>query len=444
MESLWRKQVQEISAKEISGATNEIWDVIVVGAGMAGLLTAYFLQEKGKKVLTLEAKTIASGQTERTTAKVTSQHAVKYSTLIDKVGTQQAKLYAQANELAISEYEKLIQEKNIDCEWERCNAYLYTTQNVQKLDKEKKACEAIGLDVIETTETELPFTIKKAIGLQNQACFQPLKFVKEIAKELQIIEHEKVIKIKGHHVITEKNVYQAEKIVIATHYPIKNIPGFYFLRQHQSRSYAMALSGCGKIYNLYYGIDISGLSFRQSGDYLLLGGCSHRTGESPTAGIYDYLEHMAQTYYPDAKVEAYWAAQDCMPHDGIPYIGKYSLWTPNLYVATGFQKWGMTSSMVAAMILRDEVCGVQNLYSKVFTPQRCNLRAGGKHFLHDVRESISGLCKGLFTTSAPRCRHLGCKLEWNQEEQSWDCPCHGSRYKKTGEILDNPTLKNCK
>lgn len=480
MESLWRKETKPLVSKpeavSIQSEENH-WDVIVIGAGMAGLLTAWYLKEEGKKVLVLEANEIASGQTERTTAKITSQHGLKYSKLIESVGIRKARLYAQANERAIREYEKLIQEQEISCQFERVPAYLYTKQKEELLKEEAKAASSLGIDAFFTKETELPFAISGAVCFRNQAQFSPLEFVRHICAELEILEHTKVIAVRGHRVITENMTLTADKIVAATHYPTFNVPGFYFLRQHQERSYVLALSGCEKMNGMYYGIDPDGLSFRQAGDNLLLGGGSHRTGENEKGGSYESLVQAAKKYFPHSQEETRWSAQDCMPHDGIPFIGKYSIFAPNLYVATGFQKWGMTSSMIAAILLRDQLCGRKNEYEELFSPQRLNVRASIGNLMHDVGMSVKGLAKGFFHRPketadllAPghggivkidgkryacyrdetgrlykisaRCPHMGCELTWNPDEKTWDCPCHGSRFDVEGNLLDNPAKKD--
>ncbi len=420
----------------------ETRDVIVVGAGLAGLLTAYYLQDQGKKVLVLEAREAASGQTGRTTAKITSQHGVKYSKLIKKIGREKARMYAQANEAAIGEYEQLIQKEGIDCHFERQSAWLYTNQQPELLEQEAKAATVLGIDAFFTSETDLPFPVSGAVCFRNQAQFIALEFVRHLASKLEIREHTKVRKIRGNIVFTEKEAFRAEQIVVATHYPIRNVPGFYFLRQHQERSYVLALSGNREIKGMYLGIDQDGLSIRRMGDWILLGGGSHRTGDRQATGAYSFLEQAAKQYFPECKVVKHWAAQDCMPHDGIPFIGRYSIFTPNLYVITGFQKWGMTSSMVAALILRDELCGGKNPYAGLFRPQRVLFRAGIRDFLVDMGESVKGLFKGWIWRKAPRCSHMGCELVWNPEEKSWDCPCHGSRFEKDGNLLDNPALKD--
>ncbi len=451
--------------------------IIVIGAGLAGLLTAYYLKEQGKDVLVLEADTAASGQTERTTAKITSQHGLKYSKLIKDVGMDAARLYARFNEAAIREYESLVRKLKINCQFQRVPAYLYSLQDAEVLKEEARAAALLGIDASFTTETELSFDVAGAVCFANQAQFLPPEFVRVISSGLTILEHTKVTAVRGHKVITERGVFTADKIVVATHYPIINVPGFYFLRQHQERSYVLALSGCPRINGMYYGIDPGGYSFRQAGDYLLFGGGSARTGEKRDGQLTQALKKAAKECYPECRVAACWAAQDCMPHDGIPFIGQYSVFTPDLYVITGFQKWGMTSSMIAAMILRDELSGIENPYAKVFSPQRLHFKAAIGPLLHDVKVSVSGMAKGLLHRPlrsaaslscgeggivtvkgkryacyrdeegklhqiSPRCPHMGCELAWNGDEKSWDCPCHGSRFTIDGELLDNPSKRD--
>ena len=176
----------------------------------------------------------------------------------------------------------------------------------------------------------------------------------------------------------------------------------------------------------------TGLSFRNYGNFLLLGGGSHRTGKQ--GGNWAELREFAKNNYPDAKEVTSWAAQDCMSLDEIPYIGNYSKNTPDLYVATGFNKWGMTSSMVSAMILSDMIQGKKNDYAEVFNPSRSILKP--QLFINGFESAIN-----LLTPTTKRCPHLGCALKWNKAEHSWDCPCHGSRFTEDGKVLDNPTNK---
>lgn len=475
MKSIWSENIEIPEREALEGDCRV--EVAVIGAGMAGILTAYFLQERGVQVRVLEAKRIGSGQTQNTTAKITGQHGLFYGDLIKKMGEKKAADYAHANEQAIMEYERLIQKHHIACDFERLPAYLYSREEQDALRKEEQAAQRLGIQAYFTDKIELPFAIKGALCFPNQAQFHPLAFLKEIAKDLQIYEQTKVLSVKKNKIYTNRGCVEAEHIVFATHYPIVNVPGMYFARQHQERSYVLALSEAEPLHGMYYSIDKNGLSLRSAGDCLLLGGGAHRTGKEGEA--YAYLRQCAKRYYPGKREVASWSAQDCMPHDKVPFIGSYSILRPNWYVATGFHKWGMTSAMVAAGIISDQICGIENPFEKVFRPQRLSLRAFPS-FIKDLGESVKGLSKGAFHFPfleiedlekgqgcvvrighkryacykdesghlhkiSAKCPHMGCELQWNAEETSWDCPCHGSRFDFDGNLLDNPAQvdKSC-
>lgn len=476
MKSIWKQNIN-LPDREALNDNIKVQNV-VIGAGMAGILTAWFLQKKGQEVIVVEADCIAGGQTGNTTAKITSQHALFYDKMIRLVGREQARLYADANEQAIRSFEQIIREENIDCHFEKKPAYLYTCceEGVEELRRELEAVRSLGTSAVWIDETshmisrngrndkegeklsdirenllhDLPFPVKAAICVPNQAQFHPLEFIKHLAEELTIYEHTKVLSVKQNIVYTEKGYIKAENIIFATHYPITNIPGFYFLRQHQERSYALALANQTELKGMYYGIDEGGLSLRSAGDMLLLGGGSHRTGKCKCEQRkgkligYFFLKQQAKVLYPDAEIAYYWSAQDCMPHDEIPLIGTYSVFRPQWYVATGFKKWGMTTSIIAAQIISDKICGTFDGRKSVFTPQRIYFRAGIMNLLIDIGESVAGLAKGLFAQKERRCRHMGCKLDWNPQESSWECSCHGSGYYKDGRLKDNPAQRNLK
>lgn len=448
MESLWSESIQLPEQRSLTADLRV--ENVVIGAGMAGLLIAYLLQEKGQEVIVLEAKEIASGQTKNTTAKITSQHGCIYHDMIKQAGFERAKGYARANEAAIQLYKEIITKEGIACHFEELPSFLYSQKEVGRdcLRKEARAAKALGIkaeyvrgDLIK----DLPFGVMGGVKFEGQAQFHPLEFIRGIADKLTIYEHTNVLEVDEHFVITDRNVIVADNVIFATHYPFPIVPGYYFLRQHQSRSYVVALEGDGvpeRLDGMYYGIDRNGLSFRHADGKLLVGGGSHRTGKvikrEVKLGGFCYLREQVEKYYPNASEVAHWAAQDCMPHDGIPFIGRFSLKHENWYVATGFQKWGMTTAMVSAMILSDIISGKENPYAYVFTPQRLLVRAGYKKFLVDVWESVVGLGSGVFMPKKKVCTHMGCALTWNEEEQSWDCPCHGSRYTQEGELVDNP------
>jgi len=408
-------------------------DVLIVGGGMAGNLCANMLEQAGVNYALIEADRICSGVTRNTTAKITSQHGLIYEKLLRMHGPEIARKYWEANEAAITAYRKLAQ--SIDCNFTQADNYIYSKDNLQKLEAEKEALDKLGIPAELITETQLPFSVKGAIRFRNQAQFHPLKFAAEIAKDLHIYEHTSAREFAGNRVLTDYGTITASKIIITTHFPLINKHGGYFLKLYQQRSFVLALKNAQNIDGMYLDAEENGLSFRSHGEYLLLGGGGHRTGKE--GGGWESLREFAKKYYPKAKEVTHWATQDCISLDGIPYIGRYGRNTPDLFVATGFNKWGMTSSMVAAMILSDMVQGKENPYAQVFRPNRSLLR---KQLFANALESAGNL----LTLKKPRCPHLGCALRWNRQEHSWDCPCHGSRFDQDGKLLENPATADLK
>lgn len=224
-------------------------------------------------------------------------------------------------------------------------------------------------------------------------------------------------------------------VLIATHFPMLNKHGAYFMKLYQHRSYVSALKGVPQLPGMFVDEDKKGFSFRNAGDCLLLGGGSHRTGKQ--GGSYTEVRGAAERFYPGAKEVCRWAAQDCMSPDGIPYIGEYSKGSHNIYVATGFNKWGMTSAMVAGKLLADLILEKKSEYKALFSPSRPALTL-------QVAVNMGESLLGLLSFSKKRCPHLGCALKWNKEEHSWDCPCHGSRFGENGVLLNNPANDNLK
>lgn len=416
-------------------------EVAVIGGGMAGILTAYYLQKKGKQVIVLEANRIGSGQTSGTTAKITSQHNLIYEKLIQQTGLSLAKQYASANQTAIREFQHLIQKNSIFCGYEELPSYLYSTTEADSLKREAEAACRLGIEAEFVTETELPFHIHGAVRFEKQAQFHPLEFLQLLSMPLTIYENTTVLSVDGHTVRTNHGAVTADSIVFACHYPFLNVPGFYFTRLYQKRSYVLALHHAPRINGMYLGIEKEGLSFRQSEEYLLLAGRGHRTGEIPSQNPYKSLQAAASHLYPESKTAAHWSAQDCMSVDGIPYIGQFAKSKPYWYTATGFNKWGMTSSMVSAMLLSDLICNRTNPNQEVFSPHRFRLRAAAREGAAHLVKSVKGLSLGAAKPSA-RCPHLGCKLSWNPAENTWECPCHGSRFNHSGQLLNGPAQKD--
>ena len=469
MESLWSKSVTFRKRAALEGDIKV--NTAVIGGGIAGLLTAYRLRERGIDAVVLEAKEICSGQTENTTAKITSQHGIIYSKIETGYGRAAAKHYAALNQKAISDYEKIINEKNIECHFERKKAYLYTLHDRAEIEKEASAARQAGINCGVVTNTELPFPVKAALVFDNQAQFNPLEFLLPISEELRIYENTPVTKTVGNVLYTDKGTVTARNIVFACHYPFVNFPGLYFLRMSQERSYVVSTEWNGTLDGMY--IDAgNGLSFRSYENQLLIGGGAHRTGEAPENDPFEMLVKKGKMLFPEFNETARWSAQDCISLDGIPYIGDFSCASKNVFVATGFNKWGMTTSMAAANIISDMICGKENHRNWIFSPSRFSPVAGAKNFCTNTGETVKGFAKHLkgteFTAEGVRngearrikyngkkagayrdengelfvvslkCPHLKCELNWNGATKTWDCPCHGSRYDYKGNLLDNP------
>lgn len=408
-------------------------DVLVIGGGMAGLLCAYKLQQAGVSCAVAEAKTIAGGITQNTTAKITSQHGLIYRQLTDRFGLERARLYLEANEQALAAYRTLC--RDIDCDFSEQDNFIYSVTDRKKLEAELDALEAMHHPAAFAENLPLPFPTVGAVKFSHQAQFHPLKFLAAISEDLNIYENTPVRQLKPGAAVTNHGKIFAGAIIVATHFPFLNKHGSYFLKLYQQRSYVLALENAPALEGMYLDEQENGLSFRSHNGALILGGGGHRTGK--TGGGWQELERFSQAHYPGANITHRWATQDCMSLDGVPYIGPYSARTRNLYVATGFNKWGMTTSMAAAQLLTDLITGKENPYAELFSPSRS---------IAHPQLGINAMesAKNLLSFSPKRCPHMGCALKWNPQEHSWDCPCHGSRFTEDGKLIDNPATGNLK
>lgn len=431
MESVWQATAKAESFSSLQGDIKT--DVLIIGGGLVGVLTAYFLDKAGIDYVLAEAKEIGSGITKNTTAKITSQHGLIYSNLIGRFGEEKALMYLKANEWALCKYKELC--KNIDCDFEEKDAFVYSIKDRGKIEAELTALSLLGLNAEFIDDIPLPLDIAGAIKFSNQAQFNPLKFISKIAKGLKIYEHTIVRELKEHTAVCTNGKIHANKIICATHFPFINKHGAYWLKLYQHRSYVIALKNAPNVGGMYVDEALNGMSFRNYNGLLLIGGGDHRTGKQ--GGNWRELRSFAKLNYPEAKEKFHWATQDCMSLDGVPYIGRYSKATHNFYVATGFNKWGMTTSMAAAKILCDMVAGNDNQYAGVFSPSRTIMRP---QLAVNAFEAVTNL----LTPATKRCPHLGCALKWNSAEHTWDCPCHGSRFTENGGLIDNPSTGNAK
>ena len=475
MESIWSKSCQLPPRPRLERDIRT--EIAVIGAGMVGLLCAHTLAQAGHQVVVLEAGRMASGQTRNTTAKITSQHGLIYQELEDSLGFEAAAAYGAANQAAIREYRRLTETLEIDCDFEPCSAYVYGA-DVNVLAREAEAAKRLGLPAELVREPKTPLPAAAVVRFSDQAQFHPLKFLRAIAQPLTVYEQTPEQDVKNTVLRTPHGTVRAERVIFACHYPFPRLPGLYFTRLHQERSYVLALETDVRADGMWIGADGEKLSLRRWQNLLLLGGGGHRTGENRSGGQYDMLRQKARELFPGVKEVAHWSAQDCVTPDGNPCIGQYSAGRPRWYVATGFGKWGMSTSMVAAQLMKKLLGGERSAEADLFDPGRrgagvlAGLSKEGGHAVKGLGRSFFSIPKSVADQLPPghggvvrlrgkkvgayraedgtlytvniRCPHLGCQLEWNPEEKSWDCPCHGSRFDYQGNLISGPAQSDVK
>ena len=428
-QSIWEASDSIASFPQFRG--KESTDVVIIGGGLCGILCAYYLQKSGVRYMLVEKNRIFEGTSKNSTGKITSQHGLIYSKLAKLYGDETASMYLHANENAVKEYTRIC--KHIECDYETKDAYIYSVVSRKDIEKEITTVNRLGKNAKFFLDTELPFRTCGSICFENQAQFNPYKFAASITKALNIYENSFVHELTPTAAYIGNGCIKAEKFIVTTHFPFVNMYGGYFMKLYQHRSYMASYTNAPKLTGMYADENISGMSLRSYKDQLIVCGSGHRTGKKSNA--WNGIEQFASAYFPHIHREYRWAAQDCMSLDGMPYIGRYSDIVPNIYVASGFNKWGITSSMVAAQILADMVCDKDNQYSEIFSPQR-------KMHLPNLGANAFEAMINILTPSARRCPHMGCALKWNKAEHSWDCSCHGSRFSQSGKLLENPAIRD--
>lgn len=430
LNAVWSRNVKMPRFDKLRGDTST--DVLIIGGGIAGLLCAYMLKGAGVDCVIAEAGRICSGVTQNTTAKITPLHGAVYDKMLRRFGDEIASQYYKANFEAYLQYKKMC--VDIDCDFEQSDSYVYSLDDASSIEYELSALSVLGAKAEFAKKLPLPFKTAGAVKISDSAQFNPLKFLAKIAENLQIYEQTRVLETAGTTAICEGGRISAQKIVVATHFPLSNKHGAYFLKMYQNRSYVLALQNAENVGGMYIDASKKGFSFRNYGNLLLFGGGAARTGK--TCG-WDDLSSAAARFYPNSHLFCRYAAQDCMTVDDLPYIGNYSKKTQNWYVITGFNKWGMTNAMAGARIITDMILGRQSEFEQVFSPSRLYVRP---QLFVNAAHAIGNIVK----PTAKRCPHMGCALKFNKAEQSWDCPCHGSRFSSEGKLLDTPAQGNLK
>ncbi|AQQ54964.1 (2Fe-2S)-binding protein [Planococcus lenghuensis] len=497
--SLWKQSVDIPSYPALQ--ENISTEVAVIGGGITGIITAYLLTKAGKKVTLIEASKLLEGVTGHTTAKITAQHGPIYAELIKTHGEEKAKLYYEANMDALNFFRYTTEELGIDCNLAGQDAYIYSESELTKqlLEKEAEAYETLGIDGgLAEVEASFPIDVKNALVMRNQAQFHPVKFLIPLIKEIEnnggkIYEKTRAIKVVNHKdpVIRTENMshISADKVVVASHFPFNDSDGMYFARMNIQRSYVIGVRTAATVIpdGMYISADKPSRSIRYALDengekVLLLGGDGHRVGMSKTNTMehYENLAEFGDKYFGIDDIPYRWSAQDMTTLDKVPYIGTSTTGYENILVATGFHKWGMSSGALAGLLLTDQIIGRENRYAHVFDPTRSKMKAAdAMRFLKDngtvAKELVSGKLQkpsrtpqdlaqgegGAVTVNGKRagaykdeygqihtvdttCTHMGCETNWNQAEKTWDCPCHGSRFKYTGDVVHGPAVKPLK
>lgn len=467
-------------------------DVVVIGGGIVGLTTALLLQESGAQVVLLEGDRLARGVSGYTTAKVSSQHGLKYAELTSKHGPEAARLYGQANEAALAWIAERVERDAIDCDFRRQPAFAYVTEPAQRgqVEDEVRAAVAAGLPACLVEETPLPYAVEAAVRFDDQAEFHPRKYLLALAERLaaagaEIYERSHVAEVdadRGDGVVvkTPGGEVAADRAVVATHYPFLD-RSLSFARVHPRRSYAIAcrIAGAPPM-GMHIGATSPTRSIRSipigDEELLMVGGESHKTGTGGDTELrYRALEHFAREHWDVESVVYRWSSQDGSTLDGMPYVGRLTPLSDRVLMATGFAKWGITGGTAAAQTLADVIAERDSATAALFNPWRITARASavklveenvqvGARLLGDLvskpDRSIESLAAGegdivrhsgqkvaayrdedgTLVAVSPRCSHLGCQVAWNRAERSWDCPCHGSRFAPDGRVLEGPAV----
>jgi len=491
-ESYWIASTEKTNYPKLEGDINV--DVAVIGGGITGLTSAYLLKQEGLSVAVLESSHIAEGTTGHTTAKVTSQHNIIYEKIKRQFGEERAKQYADANESAIKMIAQLVDFKKIDCDFIRKSAYVYTQEDryIEKISEEVKTAVSLGLKATYLDELSLPFKVKAAYRFDNQAQFHPRKYLLALAPYINcdnshIFENTKITDIKEGDKCTliaeNGSKVVANNVIIASHFPFYDGLGLYFARIYPEREYVLGMQIKEKLPDgMYVSAEETGYSLRtqpyNSDELVLLTGQEHKTGQRDATSRYSKLKTFADSIFNVRDVPFRWSTQDYTTMDGVPYIGHLTAKHKNIFVATGFGKWGMTNGTVAGMLLRDLITKGESPFQDVYSPSRNasatsvkklvqeninvagNLIGGKLLQVPDDVQVENGEARviekdgnkigvyrdenGVLYSMDTTCTHMGCELQWNTDDKSWDCPCHGSRFSYTGKVLEGPAIREHK
>ena len=478
-DSYWiNKQKQQLQFPQVTKELDT--NIVIIGGGLCGLSSAYYLSKAKEDIIVLEAEEIGRGASGRNTGKVTSHHGLIYRHLLESYDKHFARLYYHANEEAITSIEEIIQEHGIDCDFHRCDTMLYTNDDVQiaQLQDEYQVYLDLHIPCTYVEKQTTPFAMKAGLIMHYQAVYDPYAYACGLAKVLRdagvsLYEHSPVSDLQeeadgSYTLLCNNQRIHAKKVILATQFPILDHGHFYFARMRCDQETILLCD--------YHGEDCTALSidtpmrsWNSIRDGILIGGNSGKSGQQDSSDLQEMLKEVAQSS-SIGDVKAGWSNSDYISFDHIPFIGKLDKHNENLLFASGFSKWGNTSANIAGKLLCAHALGKRSQYRVIFTPQRMsdifslpfvkeNLNVAyefikGK-FKHpddqypDIGEGklvqIDDHTYGVYRDEEEilhivdvTCPHLGCVCHFNAMDKTWDCPCHGSRFSYTGELIKGP------
>lgn len=467
-------------------------DVAIVGAGITGLTAALLLARAGRTVAVIDSGELGHGVSGFTTAHLTTLNDLRYQDAERDFGADNARLLAESSRAAIEQIAAFVADESINCDFARLDGYFYAEDagGERLLHAEIDAAGRAGIAAEWTADTPLPFPVHRAIRLPDQAQFNPVPYMQALARAVRrhggaVCELTHVTGVDGGErctVTTERGVVTAGAVIIATHMPINDL--YLFAKAEPYRSYVLGVrlaepAPNGLFWDTVDPYHYTRLARDGRGELLVVGGEDHKTGhESDPTGRFARLEAYVRERYEVGEVAYRWSAQWYDSIDGLPFIGEYPL-RPNVYAATGYGGNGMTFGTLAGMLLSDAILGRENPYRELYSINRLKPLAGvpsmikagldeavrfvADRFNSDVDETgeiplgAGRLIKldgeqiaayrderGVLHRLSPVCTHLGCIVNWNNAEKSWDCPCHGGRFSATGEAIEGPPTENLK
>lgn len=467
-------------------------DVAVVGAGIVGITTAYLLKQAGQRVALIEADRICSGVSGHTTAKLTALHELIYSSLLENHGEEKARLYGESNLAAIEKVAQLVRDENIDCDFSRTSAYTFSesASDRDRLEAEAEAAIHLGLPAKFVESSPLHFPIAGAVCFENQAQFHPRKYLLNLAHKVPgegsyVFENTRVREVKESEpcrVVTDSGTLTARDVVVTTNLPILD-KGLYFAKTFPKRSYLVGAYIDPQQAPEGVHISLAERHYRSirttphNGQTLLMiGGEGHKTGSVPDPEEgYRRLEDYARQRFGVERCDYRWSSQDFVSFDSLPFIGQLTPTSNHVYMATGFGLWGMTKGTMSAMLLSDLVLGRSNPWAELYDSTRATpfvskksvknnfdvasrwvgdrfkgksenrlsqLQPGEGELVNLDGEKVAAYRKpdGELETRSAVCPHLGCIVDWNAADRTWECPCHGSRFSCDGDIIQGPAV----